>query len=511
MVTLPLFVKVGFCTHNEAHLLAVFDRSDDKDIKTARLAYKVEDDESDYVDVELKPAPPYALAQFDLTGLPSGKKVTYGAVAANDTDLFDDAESILASGKTRQFRLLPTGRPLRIALLSCNKVRKVDVDERYALWEHLKKQVDNEEVDLIIHAGDQIYADPIKKEAKADPYKAGWSAAKSKDVIDILSAKYRYYYVQNWEAEAVSGVLGSCPSIMTWDDHDVYDGYGSNANDDSKFCRTLFEAAHRAFVEFQASTNPPSFNICNSYACGFVHNDEIGFLTLDTRKNRMYKESRVLGRRQMEDVDEWLTAQQKKNLKHLFVVSSIPFVHVKIDRFLKILELTPRLWPFIDDIRDCWVADRNKPECREILALLFEFMKNSPNTMVTVLGGDVHVSSLARIVSHSQAHKHPNGTDPSMYQVVSSGIGHPPPYRIIRLYWRIGARSTVNLSRKIIQGKLLPIDGAPGKPRILERRNFAILRPGEAVDGEHAHRNLQVEYFAEEKEGIGKYEQCLFG
>jgi len=504
----PRLVKIGFCTATEAHMLAVFYPT--SKLNAARIAFRTDGGPPASVDVSLNPAPPYLLARFDLKNLPSSSSLEYRVVAESNISKLPKAVDLIGNNpsKNGKFRLLTPGRPLRVGLVSCNKVSDASNPKQYALWKSLKEQIDQGNVDIIFHVGDQIYADHIKELVKSDPSKRSWTPQK-KRAVEYLARRYREFYMKIWGASETSAVLSSCPSIMIWDDHDIYDGWGSHDDDDTELAKTIFEAAKQAFCEFQASTNPPLLGSQDTYACGFVFND-IGILMLDTRKNRSYKSNVVLGRKQLDAVEQCLNDYKTKKLKHLYVISSIPFVHVSIGGVLSVLETTPWTEEFTDDLRDCWVSKGNRAECKSILNRLFTFAKDSPDSQVTVLSGDVHVSSLAKIESHLNLHQIPDRSRPRIYQIVSSAIGHAPPKGIKGFVLKRAASFKVDLVQNDIQGELLQLASVPGDPHLLNQRNYAIIKAENKVGNDwNPYGNLQVEYFAEEGDKIVRYDQVL--
>jgi phosphodiesterase/alkaline phosphatase D-like protein len=505
----PRLVKIGYCTDTEAKLLAVF--YPDNALSVARIAYGTADGHPGQKDVNLDPVPPYLEARFELTDLPPSSALKYRIVAGSQNSPLPDSADLLKvdSGKTSQFRLLPSDRPLRIALVSCNKIMYASDERQHILWRSLKEQVDEGNVDMIIHAGDQIYADHIREFVKSDPSKRSWKPQNQR-AVEYIARRYREFYMKIWGAKETSAVLASCPSVMIWDDHDVYDGWGSHDDDDTDLAQTIFQGADRAFHEFQACTNPPLLDPQDSYACGFVFNG-IGVLVLDTRKNRSYKNNRVMGEAQLFAVEKWLDSVKDKALKYLYVVSSIPFVHVNIGGILSLLEFTPWTEEITDDIRDCWVSKGNRLECRRILNRLFTFWKASPHTQVTVLGGDIHVSSLAKIESKLSLHQVKDRGIPRFYQIVSSGIGHTPPKGIKGFLLKKASGFKVGLvQNEDIEGELIKLASVPGDPHLLDQRNYAIIKV-ENKDGDNwdPYGNLQVEYFADEGGRVERYDQVL--
>src|SRR5947207_882425 len=157
-MTAPRLTVVGHCTSTTARILCAVDRMPDAQRRVARLAWRAAGAAA-IVEVELANAPPYELALFDLRDLPPGAEIEYG-IAVGEAP---PAERILAAG-TRRFRLLSADRPPRVALLSCNGVYEFkDQARRYDMWRRLIQQINDGNVDLVIHAGDQVYADEVVK------------------------------------------------------------------------------------------------------------------------------------------------------------------------------------------------------------------------------------------------------------------------------------------------------------------------------------------------------------
>ncbi len=364
-----------------------------------------------------------------------------------------------------------------------------------------RAQIDAGRVDLLIHCGDQIYADDIWQ----------WHEKHhSVPSLDALTAEYREEYVRLWgDNPDIRGVLASCPSVMMWDDHDIYDGFGSNDDDDQPSARHYLQAAAQAFRDFQGVNNPPldlaylkhrdgtqvSAND-SFFSCFRSHG--IGFILLDGRSNRNYLRSTILGANQFKVLETVLEAwRADKALRWLYVIVGVPLVHVEVAAALAVSEAMGDPAGIKDDLRDNWVSPNSREECRRLLTSLFDFMVQRPDMEVTVLGGDVHVGTVGRI--WSSIHVLPNGRTPEFYQVTSSGIAHPAPDGLKAIAIRNAAKPVRHslAGGQQIQGALMPIPGNPGT-RILWKRNFALLKLG---SGEGTRwdpkRMLRVEFHAE--------------
>ena len=129
--------------------------------QVARLAWRARD-ASGVNDIRLEAAPPYWVGVHHLSDLPASAEVTYAIGVADDYEALPSPDSILAVGSPRAFRLLPTVRPLRIALVSCNGAYEIsDPAQRYVMWPRLRTEIESGSIDLIIYAGDQVYSDPL--------------------------------------------------------------------------------------------------------------------------------------------------------------------------------------------------------------------------------------------------------------------------------------------------------------------------------------------------------------
>jgi phosphodiesterase/alkaline phosphatase D-like protein len=309
-----------------------------------------------------------------------------------------------------------------------------------------------------------------------------------------LRESFRAVYCETWQRPEIAAVLGSVPSLMMWDDHEIFDGWGS-FDEVTPADRAYFEAARTAFEEFQVRHNPPRFS--DSYGFGWVSNG-VGFLVLDARTHRSWKDQRIIGRQQWAEVDAWLESQVAAGLQRLYVITGIPPLHAKVAAASKLLEKLG-LNSLLGDVRDSWMAPNNGEELRKLLNRLFEFRKRSPRTEVTLLGGDVHVGTTARLRSRVPFHKRGDLDQPEITQVVSSGISSEPPDGLIRRMVELGiGPEAVDMYQDLFTGRLLELPGNPDG-LLLFRRNFAVLElHASGTNGWDPDRNLRVRFFAED-------------
>lgn len=464
---------VGYSTGTTARLLGIFDAGG----RTARIAYRDGAGNVGSLDAPVTAAAPYGLASFRLTGL-AGPTLTYALTDYTTGSPPPDATGMLA-GTTKTFRL-PAPGPLRMALISCNDIdnHAFVKEQRGAMWRRLGKLVANGEVDLLVHAGDQIYGD-------GDP--VGWNAVEGR-----LGA-YRRHYVNTWSNPDVAAVLSSCPSLMMWDDHEIYDGWGSNDNDVTAPALQRFQAAAQAFRDFQDPLNPP-----DRLASGLgwiAQYGDLAIVAVDGRSQRKWASGTIMGKEQLDDFEVKLNELAALQLKHLLVVVGTPPVYVPLIAAEKLAAVVSP--SNLDDIRDGWTASNNRAECRRFLMSLMNFAGFSPGTQVTIVAGDIHVGTLAAIDTKLLFGQSPNKKQPRIYQVTSSGIARPAPTGaeafMLSLITHGGAQDLFNQD---IQGALLKINGSD-HDYCVAHRNFAVLDPSDGHGNWDAHGNLWVKFHVE--------------
>jgi alkaline phosphatase D len=231
---------------------------------------------------------------------------------------------------------------------------------------------------FLLLAGDQIYADALAP--------VSVTRERMGSAGDMLAA-YRRVYRGFFAQRGFRALRASLPVYCMWDDHDIFNDWGSLLTE-SDTDRRLFTAATRAYVEYQQARNPgaarrPPFH----YA--FRHGDA-GFLVLDLRGRRDYRAGRLLGAAQMRDALDWLTGDEARRLGTLFVVSSVPLAHVS-RWFVRVFERFPG--GRASAVRDRWCSSSFVGERDELLAALFAWQVGARCRQVVILSGDVHAAA----------------------------------------------------------------------------------------------------------------------
>jgi hypothetical protein len=344
------------------------------------------------------------------------------------------------------FAVPGTGQPLRIAYGSCNgfsvpgDMKKIG--DKNAVWRNLVAEHARQPFHMLLMGGDQIYADQLWdvipelrgfNELPRDQRVAMAAGPSLKSEIErFYVATYRDRFSQAPVAES----FASMPTVMMWDDHDIFDGWGSYSDEEqaSPVFRTIFEAARTSFVLFQLQSNPQALSWpALAGQAGFntlLRVGTVGLLVFDLRSERM--------QRQVVAPETWNvlfdTLDRTDGLQHLLVMSSIPVVHPDLSFAERVLAVVPGQvgeQGNEDDLHDQWASYNHRTERLRLIHRLLDFAE-AKGTRVTILSGDVHVAALG-VIDSTRRPVHWLQSN-VINQLTSSPIVHPTPPRIMRFF-----------------------------------------------------------------------------
>lgn len=345
----------------------------------------------------------------------------------------------------------------KIAYASCNgfsdpKYMK-SVKDKNVLWKEMLENhtsaTDDRSADddqtgpfhLLILGGDQVYADSIwqEKECKAmyewvnKPWKDRTEAPLEPEMRQEIKDFYFRLYCDRWNQADPKQVFASIPTVMMWDDHDIFDGWGSYPDDMQKcpVFQEIFKIARDHFIVFQLQEDgihwPPHFlrgaeNLTFTHIVG-----DMAIAALDMRSER--SNTRVMSKLSTQGFFDWLDGIKKEDgIRHLLVMSSIPLVHLDFSRLEKLLNWIPGQQELEDDLRDHWHSVPHKEERIELIKKLLEFGRKK-RIRVSFLSGDVHVAAIGAVETLRHGI---NGDNANVInQLTCSAIVHPPPPAIV--------------------------------------------------------------------------------
>jgi phosphodiesterase/alkaline phosphatase D-like protein len=375
---------------------------------------------------------------FEVDGLEPGKRYFYEVVPKHAPQ---DVAGVFASRQPFSLRTLPTQQKCtKFAFFSCNGVHKPPRGSRpMTMWTRLLGEtLDDPEVCLALLGGDQVYGDVIREEwlrewePDFNPNTASASEAERfHESLAELPDRYRKIYCSFWRRPEIRTFMGHMPCMMTWDDHEIYDGWGSHGNESLPAQQAFFNAAAQAFDAFQFSLAPK--RPLSSAAIGerdghrafsFMVGD-VAFVVLDLRSKRNIRSrevSAVLGDGQWRWLLHEFDELKARKPKQVVLVSSIPVVHMGA----AVEHLMPSTAEMYDDVLDHWSSRPNRNDQAKLVGRLFDLRKCS-GANVVILSGDVHVGTVGDIRSTDPRFLRDGEREAIIYQGVSSSIGYESP------------------------------------------------------------------------------------
>jgi alkaline phosphatase D len=325
-------------------------------------------------------------------------------------------------------------------------------EKALSMWRSLESRLlegDRMTPRFLLALGDQIYADEL------------WEDKRILDApYDEVVACYRAFYENFLGLPEIKRVTARCPVFMTWDDHEVRDGWGSKKGDG--FESPVPRAARQVYQEHQLAHNPHVDPGEGFYAFRY---GKTGFIVLDLRTYRKYlSEDRgeLLCDSQRSWLCDWMESEGKK-CEVVFVASSVPFLH--LTSHISAIPgktaggLLVRLLGLSDDLIDQWTSKRNQDDAVFLSELLFDY-SNREGIRFVLLGGDVHVGTIAVLRSPRE----PDEFHPLIYQFTSSPISNKPARK---------TRFIKDLAPEIHLGDRIPFRGR--LLRMFPERNFGIV------------------------------------
>ncbi|HVK98871.1 MAG TPA: alkaline phosphatase D family protein, partial [Dongiaceae bacterium] len=239
----------------------------------------------------------------------------------------------------------------KILYASCNGFSSADLvnktEHPYALWERLQQEHSAAPYSLMIMGGDQVYADeiwslvPTLKEWSKLKRKEKAKRPQSKPLLQQIDRFYDDLYPQRWSNPVMADVLATVPNVMMWDDHDIFDGWGSYPEDlhNSPVFQAIFNTAKRYFelLQLRSRRNGSLLNRDGlHYAFAFQFRG-YHILALDNRSERTL--SQVMSRQQWDDVIAYLDKQAQQG--DLLLLSAVPVVYRDFSFADTSLDVTP--------------------------------------------------------------------------------------------------------------------------------------------------------------------------
>ncbi|KAL6748880.1 hypothetical protein V8C86DRAFT_1099175 [Haematococcus lacustris] len=399
------------------------------------------------------------------------------------------------------------------------------------LWRDLMALHEKTPMHVLVGGGDQLYNDCVWE----CPALKTWCAVADKeqrlghpyapDMQEQVTDCYLEHYLQHWSEPVFKEALASIPQIMTWDDHDIFDGWGSY-DPELQTCpvfQGVFSSARRFYALFQLHSTPErvvkdnqSFGVAGWNNLLYL-GPRCALLLLDNRMER--QQLQVIDPGTWSMVDAHLR-RLPSSVQHLVVVATVPVVYPKLPvvesaaKYLSDVSQSAALTAMmqktglaagllnqfgaveiLDDLMDHWNADVHVQEKDDLLVRL-QNLAQARQLRVSFLSGDVHVAGYG--YTRSVANIEPANDFRFMPQIVSSAIGNsPPPAPVVTALTNIGGELKINtFTRQLMPG------GVFGPGMLLAARNWAVLQQRPLVQGSLVEDGALVVQLRAEREDM---------
>jgi len=268
-------------------------------------------------------------------------------------------------------------------------------------------------------AGDTAYSDGTKATNFADQVydQEGWHLSEANR--QWLKQAYRRMYWYHWSFPELQDVMRSYPHLLTWDDHEIHDGWGSEETDFEEANVAMFRVARSVAEEYVLNVGPRLRQSGDAHQA-YVLGPQASFI-FDSRSSRNYAkpDGQVISPAQLEDFRRFCSrVAETPTVEFLIVGSTVPLIYLK--SFLVMLGsrapkvLTDLAAGVRDDMRDSWDSPGNQESLTQLLDALKDIQWRRPDIQIVVVAGDIHVANAFEIW--------PPGFPRPFYHVTSSAI-----------------------------------------------------------------------------------------
>lgn len=431
-------------------------------------------------------------------------------------------------GPCMAFWVPPRDQTMNMMFYSCNgfsaSVKPDDLSGPDPMWRDVLNTHQAKPFHVMIGGGDQIYNDCVADECELfgewldmrNPFNKHHTQF-TPEMQNQLEEFYLERYCM-WFSQGLFGLATSqIPMVNMYDDHDVFDGYGSYPDHDmrSPVFSGLGAVAFKYYMLFQhqsiipeTETSEPSW-ILGLSPGPYIHElsrsvyvsmgGKTALLAVDTRTERT--EHEVIDEKNWEKITNRLYLEVRKGqVEHLLVLLGVPIAYPRMvwleniltSRLMDPVKALGRAGVFgkmlnnidggvevLDDLNDHWTAKNHKQE-RSIVVEDLQDLAMDKSVRVTILSGDVHLAAVGQFYSNPQLglakHKDPR----YMPNIVSSAIVNTPPPDMIADV--LNKRNKIHHFDKNTDESMIPLfqHGPDGKARnnkrLLPHRNWCSIR-----------------------------------
>ncbi|KAL7943277.1 hypothetical protein V8C42DRAFT_330225 [Trichoderma barbatum] len=431
-------------------------------------------------------------------------------------------------GPAMAFWVPARGQTMNMMFYTCNgfslSVNSNEMSGPDPMWRDVLNSHQTQPFHAMIGGGDQIYNDCV---AYDSPLFDEWlqiNVAEKKlnaPFTPELQAELESFYLERyctWFSQGLFGLATSqIPMVNMYDDHDIFDGYGSYSHPDmsSPVFSGLGRVAFKYYLLFQhqsivteTEASEPSWILGEqpgpyiqevSRSLYMSMGGKVALLAVDARTERT--ENIVLDEKTWDKITSRMYAEIRRGeVEHLMVLLGVPIAYprlVWLENILTSKLMTPVKalgrtgvlgkhlnnidggYEILDDLNDHWTAKSHKKE-RTIIIEDLQDLAIDRSVRITILSGDVHLGAIGQFYSNPKLGL-PKHKDPRyMPNIISSAIVNRPPPDIVADM--LNKRNKVHHFDKQTDEAMIPIfqNDVDGKPRnnknLLPHRNWCSIR-----------------------------------
>ena len=306
---------------------------------------------------------------------------------------------------------------------------RVEKQPAAGIYPHLERLAAERRAAFGLWLGDQVYSDAVSEMSVRE------RMAEDRSVTDdSLLETYRHLYRGYFNESGYRALNDALPAYLMWDDHDIFDGWGSLL-DRTPFDERLYQAAEGAYREYQHLRNPTgSLDAEAPYGYSFWYGD-VGFHVPDLRGERDFRSERVLGDAGWARLDAFLREASEREVPTIFIGLSVPLVHAS-PALTTALERLPT--GSGRDVRDRWSVPAFAGQRSMLLERLFGWQSGGSHRQVIVLSGDVHVGAAFRVRERGGPGRFRQWTSSALS--TPTGLKHVLANRLVTTFVRLGER-----------------------------------------------------------------------
>ncbi|KAG2442407.1 hypothetical protein HXX76_002493 [Chlamydomonas incerta] len=394
-----------------------------------------------------------------------------GAPATIEYCVVSSTDHFFTSHKKHNIQLPSANQKWHWGFYSCNGFH--DPADEIAqggiqpLWRDVMHVHQRDPIHVMFGGGDQLYCDDVWKLPSLVTWtlitdrpsrdQHPFSQAMVNETFDFYFRNYTHHFAKDVFAEA----LACIPQCMVWDDHDIFDGWGSYPPElqNSPVFSGIFFVARKFYLLFQCHAAEDNHRQLNKGwgLTGLSWTRMVGSTTavigLDSRGERT--------REQIIRPASWAAFQDQcaklpAGVRHVVVLATVPTIYPSVPgvedammalagtgvmanaltAFLQKTGLSEHLFnafgepELLDDLLDHWSADVHEVE-KFCLVRMMQDLALARGFRFTILSGDVHCAGLGMYQTYPKQNLKTDFR--YMQQIISSAIGNiPPPEAVLK-------------------------------------------------------------------------------